>query len=183
MVLIGNRGVVRGIANLALLLFLQPTLAGSQDPMEPRGGVNQEKYIEEPAPWKEEGEMKFPSHPKALLELTDLTVRTPYRYQLDLASLIVGKDSVVRYTVVVTRDGGQDNIFYEGLRCTTGEYKGYAYDSGGHWQEVRNPTWRSLREGGVTGAYRLDLRERLCDGNHQPVKVGDMAQRLRYPPR
>ena len=50
----------------------------------------------------------------------------PLRFAIDPKSVSIGKDNVVRYTVLITSKTGARNVNYEGLRCDTAERRIYA---------------------------------------------------------
>lgn len=67
------------------------------------------------------------------------------RYFVDPASLSVGTDGIVRFTVVIRGDGAASNVSYEGMRCKTRERKVFAYGrADGSWNEARNPQWAPI---------------------------------------
>lgn len=82
------------------------------------------------------------------------------------------KDAVTRYWLVIRGQGGGYNATYEGLRCSTGEYKVY-----GHGYPIREPKvklakqaqWRNL----VTdvAGYRRELGKNIiCAGVRPKTK-------------
>lgn len=74
-----------------------------------------------------------------------VSATTPHRYFIDTASLSVGKDGVVRYTLVVRTQGGVTNITFEGMRCATGQYKIYATGRlDGTWALAPRSQWRPI---------------------------------------
>ncbi len=75
-----------------------------------------------------------------------VSATTPHRYFIDGRSLSVGNDGVVRYTLVVRSQSGATNITYEGIRCTTGQYKIYATGrQDGTWSLARRSEWRTIQ--------------------------------------
>src|SRR5690242_13638733 len=48
-------------------------------------------------------------------------------HYVDGASITVGEDGVVRYTLVIKSPTGAMNVSYEGIRCQTEEKRTYAY--------------------------------------------------------
>ena len=61
-----------------------------------------------------------------------------------------GSDGVVRYSVVVKSPAGAETISFEGMRCTTGERKLYAFGradgkGGGAWSRNRNAKWEPIQ--------------------------------------
>ena len=66
---------------------------------------------------------------------------------VDLESVIVGSDGVVRYTRVARSDGGATNIAYEGIRCAGRERRLYALGRADKtWSAARNQQWTSISE-------------------------------------
>lgn len=66
---------------------------------------------------------------------------------VDLESVSVGTDGVVRYTVVARTEGGASNITYEGLRCRERERMLYAFGrADGTWSLARDPKWVSVSD-------------------------------------
>jgi hypothetical protein len=72
--------------------------------------------------------LQLPAAPKGaeLLEF-DSGRRTTLRFFVDPASLTVGADGIVRFTVVIRGEGAASNVSYEAIRCKTRERKVYAY--------------------------------------------------------
>ena len=66
-----------------------------------------------------------------------------------LGSIELGeRDNVTRYWLVIKGKSGGYNASYEGMRCTTAEYKVYAYGNPQSRQAVKpmpNAAWRSIR--------------------------------------
>ncbi len=128
---------------LLLLGLGAPLWAGAQIPLfntDPRGPVPQEVET-----FNEEG-IALPPAPKDrdLLRFAP-GMPTSMRFYVDSASISVGKDDVVRYTLVIAGDGDTRNVMYEGLRCNVGEHKVYAYgQADGTWSPARDPQWNRL---------------------------------------
>jgi hypothetical protein len=81
------------------------------------------------------------------------------RFFVDPASLSVGTDGIVRFTVVVRGDGATSNVSYEAIRCKTRERKVFAYGrADGTWYAARDPRWTKI--GGLTSdGHRFVLYE------------------------
>ena len=70
-----------------------------------------------------------------------------FDFFVDLESISVGRDGVVRYTLVARSVGGATNIAYEGIRCKGRERKLYAFGRADKtWSAARNPQWASISE-------------------------------------
>ncbi len=98
--------------------------------------------------WQESraGLPEFP-RPEDLLEFDVDKAEDPFRYFIDTASIELGEDQVLRYTLVIRSERGGENIFYEGMRCETLEYKVYAYGSPSRkvFQRAPDSGWQDVR--------------------------------------
>ncbi len=108
----------------------------------------------------------------------DVDPRGSLRYGVDASSLSIGKDGVVRY-VMVAQSSGAMTAMYEGLRCTTAEYKVYARYNNGQWTPVASPEWRSVRASSRIQHPLAFARQGGCDNKAQPTTVREIIQRLR----
>jgi hypothetical protein len=103
-------------------------------------------------------QLPAPPKPGDLLEFDPGRPET-LRFYIDPASLSVGTDAIVRFTVVVRGEGSASNVSYEAIRCKTRERKVYAYGrADGTWSEVRAPPWTTI-SGLNTDGYRFVLYE------------------------
>ena len=133
--------------------------------------------------WKEGG-YQLPDFPQdESLRLLDLEYLAPrFTFYIDTDSLSVGQDAVLRYTVVIESQSGKRTVYFEGVRCETGEYKTYAYGTRKQtFQSFKQPRWKLWDKAPRTGAngYRRSLSEiYLCDPYaHVPV-VAQVKRRL-----
>jgi hypothetical protein len=104
-------------------------------------------------------------------------------YFLDADHLSLGsKDRVVRYVLIARRVGADagGNISYEGIRCSTGERRVYAFlKPDGQWSLATGASndWSPLRTG-QAAAHQLALaKDILCDVR-APLQPRDIAERL-----
>jgi len=104
-------------------------------------------------------------------------------FGVDPATIVITGDGVVRYVVVARNPaGGAVNAFYEGVRCATEEMKGYARSSGGGWETVADPQWRSFRA--MNSSYTKAIAQQaLCQGGAPRSSVSEMIGRLKKPVR
>jgi len=126
--------------------------AVAQQPYDPAAAVaNFDK-----APWRED-KVELPGYPKLEKLIRFNAGRTnPFQFFVDGASLSVGPDGVVRFTVVA-RSETATNVSYEGIRCRTAERKIYAYGRpDASWYEPRNAEWVKIGNEVVEG-YRYTL--------------------------
>lgn len=104
-------------------------------------------------------------------------------YGVDPASIRISKaDGIVRYVMVASSATGARNVMYEGIRCTTGEFKTYArYSSEGGWKPLAQPEWRSLFAD-MPSRYALRFAQAGgCDNAAMPPSVDVLVSRLKNP--
>ncbi len=106
-----------------------------------------------------EGEVKLPAAPKAasLIEFFPSSASS-FRFFIDADSLNLGRDGVVRYTLVARSANGYDNVTYEGMRCDTNSVKIYAYGNAGAWSRS-DSDWKPI-EGRSVQRWHNELRSR-----------------------
>ncbi len=109
----------------------------------PGGGRSDWETRQQERDWRE-GEIRLPPYPgeAGLIEFSVSNV-TSFRFFIDPASLSLGKDGVVRYTLVARSPSGYRNISYEGIRCANGSYKVFAIGNDGRWS-IRESDWREI---------------------------------------
>lgn len=174
------------ITSVFLWLPGNTVLAGIWDKLP----AHQEEYKEnegvEDFVWKE-GSSNLPDYPenKDLLEVFGSAEFQNYLYLIDGKQLQVGEDGVVRYTIVIRSPSGADNVMYEGLRCTTGEVKQYAYgttnmDGKKTFFPRHKPVWKPISSVGVTG-YTNSLRANyFCSFEDFPLTQHEILQNIKY---
>lgn len=91
--------------------------------------------------------------------------RTLNRYFVDGDSLSVGKDKVIRFTLLVRSDENVDNVSYVGLRCRPREWRDYAFGTPEKvWRREPEAPWRPL-EARTFNNYQDSLaKDYLCVG-------------------
>ena len=115
---------------------------------------------------KEEMKVSIPPYPKDadLIKIPFNQSDARLHYFLDAATLTVGKDGIVNYTLVARSNSGAKNVAFERMHCSNTEYKVVAYaTSKGAFRPVRKQRWQKVRES-TNRRFRLDLWEfYLCD--------------------
>jgi len=170
---------------LAISVQVGSAYAKRQLPGDHVESLPDQKYqFEEGEAWKE-NDLKIPPYPDdgdlMELQLDDPSGR--FTYYMDEESLTISKnDYVVRYTLVIESKRGTRNIFYEGMRCNTLEYKTYAFGTGkGKFRPSRKPEWKSMFDSGYK-KLRMDLMEfYLCDPRKLPRDKDEIVTRIKYP--
>jgi hypothetical protein len=126
--------------------------------------------------WRER-ELRLPPYPKAdgLLEFY-VSASAEFRFFVDRASISVGDDGVVRYTLVARSSAGAENVSYEGIRCREGTYRVYAYGikSASGWSQ-RESAWRPIEQKNQHRHHHALWREYFCP--HR-VPIADAADGL-----
>jgi hypothetical protein len=70
------------------------------------------------------------------------------KFFIDVKTLSLGSDGVVRYSLLVLTDQGAKNISYEGMRCSSAERRLYAFGrSDKTWSKARNNQWVKIAGG------------------------------------
>lgn len=103
---------------------------------------------------------------------------TPLKFAIDPNSLSVGKDEVVRYTVVITSPNGARNVNYEGIRCAAFEWRLYASLNADHdgWDQTVANDWTRIETGTLNAYHSVLLQDYLC---FNKIPAGDARQMLR----
>jgi hypothetical protein len=66
-------------------------------------------------------------------------------FGIDPATLSVTPEGIVRYVIAATSGDGGQNVMYEGIRCSTGQYRVYArYSPTTGWSPLQEGDWQSL---------------------------------------
>lgn len=153
---------MRGLASVVVCL----ALLGCAD----SGPVESDwQLAQEAKSWHEE-RVTLPPYPKRgnLIEF-DAGPTTDFRFFVDSASLSVGTDGVVRYVLLARSPQGVENMSFEGLRCSNGEYRIYA--TGGSdrsWVKNRDSRWRTAGER-AGGWHRVLANDFFCPGK-SPIR-------------
>jgi len=122
------------------------------------GSINTKEKYERSQHWNELGIDLPPPPQKNRFSLFQTTSQSGFRFLVDVSSIQLGEDGVVRMVLLTVSPKGSENITYEGFRCETAEYKFYASSFGFDkaWMPVKNPQWRGAFYQTANG-YRGDL--------------------------
>jgi hypothetical protein len=155
--------------NLFVLLLLLPLSAHAE-----WGQFDFE--FENDKPWVELA-TQLPAYPQTEnLIPFNVSSATHNRHFVDAASISVGDDRVVRYTVVIQTVGGASNVSFEGIRCDTGERRIYAY---GHpdntWSRARNAAWEEIKLRSLLSYQKALYEDHFCPNG---LRVKDKAEAI-----
>jgi hypothetical protein len=148
--------------------LVQAADIGTAARFKPSGG--EERSVPE---WVEEA-ARLPAFPRDgdLIEFYVSAV-TANRFFVDGATLAIGPDGVIRYTLVIKTSGGASNVTYEGVRCGDGIYKLYATGrSDGTWAWMRSGDWRPI-ENKVANRHHAALSRELFCPLGTPIRSAD----------
>lgn len=124
-----------------------------------------EEFDDEQKPWQEIALQLPPAPQEQNLAEFYLSPQATMKAYVDLNSVSIGTDKVVRYTVLTRTEGGAVNIMYEGMRCETVEKKTYAFGHpDGKWSRSRRDKWQQIRDMGVNRIDGALFRDYFCEG-------------------
>ncbi|MCW8929276.1 MAG: CNP1-like family protein [Gammaproteobacteria bacterium] len=153
-------------------------------------GSHAEEYQEnegiEDYVWKET-ESNLPEYPQEsdLLEVAGPPAYRNYQYLIDEKNLNVGKDGVVRYSLVIRSPGGADNVMFDGIHCIQNQIKNYAYGStdmdGNKKFTLKQTTeWKSFRPSGVTAYGKIFATNYFCNHDGIVLTRHEIIQNMKY---
>ncbi|PXW24433.1 CNP1-like family protein [Paraburkholderia caballeronis] len=120
--------------------------------------------------------------PNAKLMSFDVSNDTPLSFAIDPASLSVGTDGVVRYTIVITTPTGARNVNYEGIRCDTYEWRLYGSLNADHdgWDQTVANDWDRIEKGTLNAYHSVLYQDYFCANKMPAGKAPVIVQNLRY---
>jgi hypothetical protein len=140
-----------------------------------------EDFDDQNKPW-EEIAIQLPPAPKAenLIPFY-VSATATQQFAVDTASLSVGADGVVRYTVVATSDAGAKNVSYEGIRCQSYERKLYAFGRpDGSWSRSRRDKWERIAGNAANRYHAALFKDYFCDETAVAGSAKDIVARMRH---
>ena len=166
-------------------ILLVVVLAIAQNVMAQPGSereASERRFLSDPEEkWSESGQIKYPEVPREanLVRLDSELIQGRYDYFIDRASVTMGSDQVLRYTVVIEPPNGARNVFYEGIRCATSEFKTYAYATGtGKFRSLAAQVWRKLESTGPYDYRRLLAERYVCDSGGWALDEKQVQKRI-----
>ena len=132
-------------------------------------------------PWEEQ-KQHLPATPKeSNLKQIEVGPATSFRFFVDAASINVGTDGVVRFTLIARSDGGAANVSYEGIRCDTQERKIYSVGRpDGTWVAARNPAWVALTRQFVNPVHTVLYEDYFCPERRIVSSVTEAVDSIKY---
>jgi hypothetical protein len=111
-----------------------------------------------------EAQAPLPEYPKPENYLPlQVSATTPFVFFVDAKSVSVGKDGVVRYSLIAKSSGGALNISFEGIRCSEGQFRVYAFGrSDNTWSESRMSRWQPIPADARNAQRAVLYRDFFC---------------------
>jgi hypothetical protein len=140
-----------------LLWIVSLPAAAARGQPDDVGGIPDDKGFKEDA-------LKLPPYPPdASLVKIHPRGNSNNRFYVDIDSVSLGEDRVVRYTMVIKTPSGVANVSYEGLRCKDANYKVYAFGTReGAWTAPRNSDWQRVESSDSNFRFSL-IKDYFCD--------------------
>jgi hypothetical protein len=142
-----------------------------------------EEFDDQNKPWMEIA-MQLPAAPtpKNLLPVYVSPTATQ-SFTIDVTSLTIGADGVIRYTMVATSATGAKNISYEGIRCLSREKKVYAFGhQDGSWSRSRRDQWEPIMSNAANRQHASLATDYFCDGKMIAGKADQILEKMRNRP-
>ena len=145
---------------------------------ESRGAKSDWERQQEERDFKE-ADLPLPALPNkdALIEFF-VTSASSFRFFIDSASLSVGADKVVRYTLVARSSSGFENISYEGIRCDPGTFKIFAFANDGRWKRS-DSEWQEIEPKSVQRWHNVLRGRFFCPNRLTIVTAAEGLDALR----
>lgn len=133
--------------------------------------------------WKEAAVPPAPMFDAARLLPIDGPADSGLTFGVDPKTIAIAPEGVVRYVVVATSRSGAINAMYEGVRCSTGEFRVYArHNPGGGWANTATTEWKSLYAPAPSRHTLAVARAGICKGNAPNTSVEQIVRDLKAPP-
>lgn len=171
--------------HLVLLALL--ALAASAGAQAPKSGIDyapQYKTDNDSKEWEELQNVPPPAFPtEETLQRIDVGPAATNKYYVDLATLALGDDGIVRYVLVVNTAGGAINVSFEGMHCATRSWKHYAtgrYDTKA-WTVSRaaRQEWRPIENKANNPHHAVLSRSFFCPQGNPITSADDGRNALR----
>jgi hypothetical protein len=169
---LNHRGpALLAVAALSAFFCIPPAFSQSQfeEDFDDAGKTWQEIAVQLPAPPAPENLIPF-----------YVSATATQTFALDEKSLQIGKDGVIRFTLVSTSPSGARNISYEGIRCASFEKKSYAYGrDDGSWARSRRDQWERIVRNAANRQHGVLAVDFFCESQAVAGNRETLLKRLR----
>jgi hypothetical protein len=127
-------------------------------------GPEKLKYEQSPEKIWREAEVVLPVFPEdSQLVNVPMPPSHTIKVYVDKSSLARGKDGVLRFSLVIESPSGARNVFFDGIRCETREYKTYAFGTHDrHFNLNRNAVWQFIYHVPMNGYQHVLYAQYAC---------------------
>lgn len=101
-----------------------------------------------------------------------------YKFGVDARSIMVAPNDVVRYAIWSAGPSGKQSARYEGIRCSTGERRLYAWTRSNNWALVKNSPWQNTAASGNHKLQQLLFEQVFCSANVAAGTSEEISYRL-----
>ena len=128
-----------------------------------------------------EAQAPLPEYPKPENYLPlQVSATTPFVFFVDAKSVSAGKDGVVRYSLIAKSSGGAPNISFEGIRCSEGQFRVYAFGrSDNTWSESQMSRWQPMPADARNAQRAVLYRDFFCSAGGIIATAEEGVQALR----
>lgn len=129
--------------------------------------------------WRE-SEVELPAYPRRA-DLLPFFVSAASRFEffVDGSSLSPGEDGVVRYVLVARSPQGTETVTYEGIRCSTAEFRIYASGIGDRRWVRSSSAWRPIEQRSVQRWHNALRNEYFCPLGNPVRRAAEAVGALR----
>ena len=127
-----------------------------------------------------EGTTTMPLNPpnKSTLQPFFVTNTTIFKFAVDTSSILIGKDGITRYVVVITNPSGGEQAQYEGIRCDSYQSRLYGTFDNNKWNENPLSSWAAIRSN-IPNRYQAALAQgAFCNFNSQEKSKTEILKSL-----
>ena len=131
-------------------------------------------------PWEVQ-KTQLPSYPKPenLLRV-HVSPTTAFEFFVDAASVSVGQNGIVRYTLIARSTSGAVNVSYEGMRCQPLERKLYAFGRFENtWSPAQIAQWVPISRAQANPQYAALAEDFFCPDGGRVRTTEEAVQILR----
>jgi hypothetical protein len=113
----------------------------------------------------------------------EVSKQSTLTYAIDPKSVSIGKDRVIRYTVVITSTAGARNVRYEGLRCEDGQqWRMYAAvdEDGAGWDRDTTTQWEQIEWNSLNAYHAALAHDYFCNFTTPYGTAKSIVENMRY---
>ena len=115
---------------------------------------------------------------QSTLEPFYVSQTTVFKFAVGTDSILIGKDGVTRYIVVITNPSGEQQAQYEGIRCDSFQWRLYGTFENNAWRENPLSSWRDIQTK-VPNRYQAALAQgAFCNLGKQEKSMNAILESL-----